>query len=41
MNGRTSAKMFIDGLPKSGPIKSGDKTESQPLNQAAWWTTVR
>lgn len=35
MNGRTPAKAFIEGLPKPKPNKGGDKTEKQPLNQAA------
>ena len=35
MNGRTPARAFIDGLPKSKPNKGGDSSEKQTLNQAA------
>lgn len=35
MKGRTPAKAFIDGRQKSTLNKGGDKTENQPLNEAA------
>lgn len=34
-NGKTPARAFIDGLPRSKPNKGVDRAENQPLNQAA------